>query len=114
MSEKKLIMNLSELDNLTTKGFSYLDAQGESIEAFVVRQDASVYAYKNLCPHTGAELNWQPDNFLNFDDSFIICAIHGALFQLNDGLCIQGPCMMQSLEPLPIHIEDDAVYLLFP
>lgn len=112
MANKVHIFNISGLEDLATKEFNYTDPQGETIEAFVVKNGDLICAYKNMCPHTGAELNWQPNNFLNFDDSFIICSIHGALFQLEDGLCIQGPCVMQSLEALPICIEENNVFLL--
>ena len=42
-------------------------------------------------------MEWQADQFLDFDNSFIQCAIHGALFRTEDGYCVRGPCAGASL-----------------
>ena len=83
-----------------SKGFS-LDG-GPAAAFFVVRKDGQVRAYRNRCPHTGAPLEWQPDRFLDIDNGFIECALHGALFRVGDGYCLRGPCARQSLESLPV------------
>ncbi|MCB1849350.1 MAG: Rieske 2Fe-2S domain-containing protein, partial [Gammaproteobacteria bacterium] len=59
----------------------------------------------NRCPHTGAPLDWSPDQFLDAEGRFIICAMHGALFEIESGRCIYGPCVNQSLERLPVRLE---------
>jgi nitrite reductase/ring-hydroxylating ferredoxin subunit len=67
----------------------------------VVHRGGRLYAYRNRCPHTGVELNWLPGQFLSIDGEHIQCATHGALFRIEDGLCVYGPCSGQSLQPLP-------------
>ncbi len=80
--------------------------QGEDkVPAFVLRLGDEVVAYRNRCPHTGAPLNWNPDDFLNVERDFIQCAIHGALFRLSDGYCLHGPCNGKSLQPLLVTIQ---------
>ncbi len=37
-------------------------------------------------------LNWTPDRFLDLERKQIICATHGAVFCIDDGLCVGGPC----------------------
>lgn len=65
-----------------------------------VRRDGIVYFYLNRCPHRGIPLEWQPDSFLDTSASLIQCATHGALFLIESGECIAGPCAGQSLTAL--------------
>lgn len=81
--------------------------------AFVVRHEGGVSAYLNRCPHTGAPLNWLPDQFLDYEQKHIICSLHGALFRSADGFCIAGPCHGQSLTQVPVIVEDGQVLVEF-
>lgn len=72
--------------------------EGEVAPCFAVQWEGRQYAYRNSCPHTGAPLNWQPNNFLNFEGDLIQCALHGALFRIEDGVCLHGPCLGRQLE----------------
>jgi len=68
--------------------------------------------YLNQCPHTGVNLNWQPNQCFDISEQYLSCSVHGALFRPNDGQCIYGPCRGQSLKPLPYEIEEDTLYLV--
>ena len=81
--------------------------------AFVVRHEGGLNAYLNRCPHTGAPLNWLPDQFLDHGQKHIICSLHGALFRADDGFCIAGPCQGQSLTPVPVKVKDDQALVEF-
>lgn len=81
------------------------------LELFLVRKDQAVYAYQNSCPHTGSQLDWLPHQFLDIDSEFIQCATHAALFQIETGQCVSGPCAGERLTALKIVIEDEAVWL---
>lgn len=72
---------------------------------FIVHHPQGVSAYRNSCPHTGAPLNWQANQFLNSDGTLIQCSLHGALFLPGSGFCIAGPCRNQALSPVPITVE---------
>ena len=76
---------------------------------FLVRKNNQVYAYRNACPHTGAPLEWVPDQFLDHEGGFVQCALHGALFRVNDGFCVSGPCAGQSLQSLPVRQRDERI-----
>lgn len=102
----QVICRLDELAELQCREFALQLGDGaESVPAFVLRLGDGVVAYRNRCPHTGAPLNWTPDRFLSFDHTFIQCDIHGALFRLQDGLCVHGPCNGRALQYLPTSIE---------
>lgn len=78
---------------------------------FVVKYDYQLHVYENHCPHLGVELNWQENQFLDPDGVLIQCATHGALFRIQDGKCVSGPCLGQSLKPIAFTIEDGAVII---
>lgn len=78
---------------------------------FAVRRGAAVRVYVNACPHIGTPLDWVPDRFLTADGTQIVCATHGALFRIEDGVCTHGPCRGDALETVPMRIEDDLVLI---
>jgi len=47
---------------------------------------------------------------LDPEDSFIQCALHGALFRLEDDYCLQGPCAGQSLKPIEFGLIDGRLW----
>ena len=78
----------------------------------LVRQGDRVHAYINNCPHYDrAPLGWKKDEFLSGDGQHIMCAAHGALFEIKTGLCSLGPCLGQSLTPVAVRVEDGSVLL---
>lgn len=83
-----------------------VDLLGRSQDIFLLKHDGEIKAFLNHCPHLGVPLNWQPNNFLSLERTHIQCATHGALFTLETGDCIAGPCRGQALTRLPISISD--------
>jgi len=65
----------------------------------------------NHCPHAGFPLNWQPDVFLAPQAPLILCVMHGALFDIESGECVTGPCAGLALRALPVKIERGYVML---
>jgi len=76
-----------------------------------VHKDGQFFAYVDSCPHTGAPLEWQEDQFLDLDKALIQCAIHDARFLIDTGDCIAGPCQGERLEALPLIIRNEKIYL---
>jgi nitrite reductase/ring-hydroxylating ferredoxin subunit len=105
-----LLCNNDELIENKSRSFSVETEQGP-LDLFVVKIDNEVYAYKNYCPHLGIPLNWQPDDFLSIEETHIQCATHGALFTLEKGNCIAGPCSGDQLEKLKLEKRDNQVWL---
>lgn len=81
-------------------------------DIFVVVRSGIYYAYVNSCPHTGVTLDWQPGQFLDSSGELIQCSTHGALFRIDNGLCIYGPCANRSLTAIRTEIEQNRLYLL--
>ena len=81
---------------------------------FVVRQGDAVYAYQNFCVHVGHPLNWAPDSFLTKDRKAIICASHGATYEIATGHCFAGPGSGRSLRKVDVSIRDGVIYVTGP
>jgi len=105
MSKKiYLPFSLNDIPDPGSRSFSINDERSE-IAGFVVHKGQQLFAYHNQCPHTGVTLNWTENVFLDADDSQIQCAMHGALFTIEEGRCIWGPCLGESLEKLEIEVD---------
>lgn len=74
-----------------------------------LKRDGQIFVYRNSCPHLGVELNWLEDQFLDADGAFIQCATHGALFAVDSGECVWGPCKGKYLEAIPFSVIDGVV-----
>ena len=106
----RVICRLHELADPGAKGFTI--GGGEwPLRGFVVRRGETVRAYVNHCPHAGFPLNWQPDAFLAPDAPLILCAMHGAQFDIDSGLCVSGPCAGRSLRALRLRVAQGCVML---
>lgn len=101
---------LATLSEPGSRGFE-VEIDGQMRPIFIVRQGNEVKGYINSCPHVGAELNWQPDAFLDEGQRYILCAVHGALFEIEDGRCIAGPCRGEALTPVDVTVEQGQVVL---
>ena len=100
---------LCHLDHIPDGGSKSLQYGEYSL--FAIRKGQTAYVYYNRCPHLGLPLEWQADQFLTADKSLIQCATHGALFEVNSGACISGPCQGQALRSADTYIENNYLYL---
>lgn len=102
------LCRLEDLEDPGSAAFTITWA-GERRSILVARQGDRVFAYLNNCPHIGAPLDWQHGQFLDRDRRHILCSSHGALFRLDDGACIGGPCAGKPLESIPLTLNDGVV-----
>ena len=108
------VCTLAELAERGSRGFRV--GEGDwPLRGFVVQlPDGSVRAYENTCPHAGHPLDLLPHRFLTADRGHIVCASHGALFSLDTGRCVAGPCAGRTLRPLPVSVSPAGTVLLAP
>lgn len=78
------------------------------------RRNGQVFVYQNRCPHRGVPLEWQADQFLDDSASMIQCATHAALFLIETGECIAGPCEGKSLTAIASHEDHQGVWIATP
>lgn len=93
------LCHIDDINDNQSKGFKV-----EGHEIFAVKKYGDIHLYKNSCPHLGIQLEISPDQFLDSSHSLIMCAMHGALFRIEDGVCISGPCLEQSLKAIPFDV----------
>lgn len=86
-----------------------VDNDAESL--ILLRDGDSVRAWLNICPHAGRRLDWAPGQFLKSKDGLLVCAAHGASFELGKGECVAGPCRGEALRAVPVEVRDGAVWL---
>lgn len=102
----RALCHTSEIEEGHSKGF---EADGQSL--FAVHKQGRFVVYRNECPHLGINLEWLPDQFLDSEGSLIQCAMHGALFLIDSGECISGPCSGQALTPVAHDIRDGQLWV---
>jgi len=83
--------------------------EGEE-SVILLRQGGQVNAWLNICPHAGRRLDWAPGKFL-ISKGMLVCAAHGASFNVDNGECIGGPCKGESLRGVQVHVEQGEVLL---
>ena len=97
--------SLIRLAELPPEGLSEieLDVEGERQSIVLRRSGDRVQAWLNICPHAGRRLDYAPGQFL-LDQGRLVCAAHGASFELEQGVCVAGPCRGASLVPLAVAV----------
>jgi nitrite reductase/ring-hydroxylating ferredoxin subunit len=98
-----------EIEDGTARGFA---VGAGKLRILVARRGDRFHAYVNRCPHVGTPLDWSDDEFMDLERRHLLCATHGALFRVEDGLCVAGPCPGDRLEPFPIAVRDGVVFAL--
>lgn len=86
-----------------------LQLRAGRFHGFVVRRGEAVHGYVDRCPHAGVSLARELDDYLGPDGALIACSWHGALFRIEDGLCVGGPCVGQRLTPWPVAVLDGVI-----
>ncbi len=83
---------------------------GRPARAFVLRFDGALRGYLNRCAHVPTEMDWQEGEFLDMDKRWILCSIHGAAYEPEDGRCVGGPCGKGRLTPVQVAEKAGQVY----
>ena len=104
---------LCRLDDLPDGTATAVDAVlPEGPENLIVLRDGEdARAWINVCPHAGRRLDYAPGSFL-LKDELLICAVHGASFNRNDGVCVAGPCRGEHLRALAVELRGDEVWIV--
>ena len=105
---------LLDLDRIEDGGFAECEADlgGDAESLILHRSGESVRAWLNVCPHAGRRLDWAPGQFLRSKDGLLVCAAHGASFELAQGECVAGPCRGASLRAVAVEVREGGVYLV--
>ena len=114
MSDKAIrLCALDEVPVNGTNGFLVETDEGR-FSAMVIRKTDDIFVYVNSCPHIGSPLDIKAGQFLNQDKTHIICTTHGALFRIDDGYCVFGPCADASLTALESSLQEGEIFITLP
>ncbi|MCS5635106.1 MAG: Rieske (2Fe-2S) protein [Myxococcota bacterium] len=105
------LCRLDEIPDGSARGFAVEGDQGQRLRLIVVRLADGVRVYENRCPHRGTPLDWAPDRFLDESGEFLQCSTHAALFRLDDGECVSGPCQGEFLKLRQTGVREGVVFL---
>ena len=86
-----------------------LQMKAGRFHGFVVRKGDAAFGYLDRCPHMGLPLAQELDSYLTSDGNLIVCSWHGALFDVQDGGCVGGPCSGARLTSWPVCVADGAI-----
>ncbi len=84
------------------------------VDAFLVNYQGTFHAYVNRCRHMATPLDFVRYQFLTEDGRHLVCLTHGALYEPDSGLCVEGPCKGLALYRLPVLVEQGEVLVGCP
>lgn len=109
--ETRAGINLGPLD-LIADGAArnyVLQIGDKRFHGFVVRRGEAVFGYVDRCPHAGLPLAQKLDQYLTPDGGLIACSWHGAMFTIEEGACVGGPCVGARLSPWPVEAREGRI-----
>ena len=99
------LLHLDDLPDGASRGFDPQRIGQDTVLA--VRRGRRLFAYADACPHHGTPMAWRKDAYLNAGGDRIVCAAHGAQFEIDTGRCMLGPCLGDALTPVQLTILDN-------
>ena len=99
-----MLCRLDDLGDGEARGFGpFADTRAKIV---VVRRGERIFGYWDACPHYGdTPMAWRTDAYLNAAGDRIVCASHGAEFEIETGLCVHGAALGLWLKGAPVKIE---------
>jgi nitrite reductase/ring-hydroxylating ferredoxin subunit len=104
------LCTLNDIADGESAGFQVMEDEARH-DLIAIRQGQSVYVYRNSCPHQGDMLDYPPGQCMDDTKSHILCAVHMALFRIEDGVCIDGPCYGEGLTAVGTTVDGNAVFI---
>jgi nitrite reductase/ring-hydroxylating ferredoxin subunit len=97
------LCSIADVPEGQARGFK---VAGLERKVVVFRKGGRVFGYLDSCPHYegGTPMAWRTDRYLNGEGTHLACHSHGALFDVETGECVLGPCLGQSLTKVPVRI----------
>ena len=106
----RFLCRLDDVPDGGSRGFDPARTGQDTV--LVVRRGACVFGWRDACPHHGGTpMAWRKDEYLNAARDRIVCAAHGAQFDIATGVCTLGPCLGQRLEPVVLCVRDNEIYI---
>lgn len=89
------------------------EPDGRPRHALVLRDErGQLRAYLNRCRHLPIPIDGGSRRYLSDDRRHLLCRTHGALYRLDDGMCIEGPCQGKALDEVVLEVAHGLAWLL--
>ncbi|BBP43997.1 PfkB family carbohydrate kinase [Thiosulfativibrio zosterae] len=109
LAVKKPIANFKQLSNAKTL---VVKALGQKHGVVLIKYEDEVRAYVNNCPHQDVPLTEAYKIDVNPFEKTMKCSVHDAFFKIDDGECVEGPCLNDYLQSLEVTLEENGdIYL---
>lgn len=95
-----------ELADGEARIFVFGDRPKTRFRMFLHKDGGEIRAYMNACPHFNVPLNMDSTQLFTSDYRQFMCSIHYAKFNIEDGVCTEGPCEGLALERIPLEVVD--------
>ncbi|HWU65110.1 MAG TPA: Rieske 2Fe-2S domain-containing protein [Ensifer sp.] len=107
MTLAHLLCRAEDIDEGDAKGFGPIEGYRRKI--VILRRNGQLHAWLDSCPHYagGTPMAWKTDAYLNGEKTHIACHSHGALFDMETGECVLGPCLGQKLTRIALTLSDE-------
>jgi nitrite reductase/ring-hydroxylating ferredoxin subunit len=99
---------LARRDDIADPGALVVVSGGVSL--ILTRRGERFAAFVNRCAHADYPLQRADGRLLLQEGRYLVCAMHGASFALDDGACVGGPCNGKGLTRIAIEQRDGAVF----
>ena len=92
----------------------YVVAPGSRRKVILTRRHGRLFGWLDACPHYpgGTPMAWRSDAYLNGEGTHLACHSHGALFDLETGECVLGPCLGQGLKRVELMVTEEGDVLI--
>lgn len=109
----RVIARVEEMGPGSVKKF-WLICQDHRVDGFLINYRGDFHAYVNRCRHMTTPLDFVRYQFFTEDGRHLVCLTHGALYEPDSGLCVDGPCQGLSLYQLPVLVDRGEVLVGCP
>ena len=99
---------LARCDDIADPGAIVIASGGASL--ILTRRGEHIAAFFNRCAHADYPLQRADGRLLVQEGRYLVCAVHGASFALEDGACAGGPCNGKGLTRVAVEVRDGAVW----
>lgn len=110
---EKVVAKAADIGERQTVKFRFRE-KGIEKEGFVIGHRGRLFAYRNECRHIPMTMDWVENRFLSRDRCHIQCATHGARYEIDTGLCVEGPPAGEHLRKLTVEIREGDVVVTLP
>jgi nitrite reductase/ring-hydroxylating ferredoxin subunit len=80
-------------------------------DLIVIHRKGRLYGYRNECPHMNLPLSNRSKGIFDKDQGHLVCIQHAAVFDIENGRCVKGPCLGMELESVNIETNNGKLFL---